>query len=444
MTQTQGRYVVVDTTLSITDSTPIPGLNGRQGDNGRIVYFALKDGRLPHNLDGQEVALEVKDAAGKIKVVNGIYDMISATAGLFSMLIPAEVYQAAGDVEEAFLVVTDQQNLVISSIPITFTVFANGIILSANASQDFISSVKKAVDEAYSLVNGLNDSITAQTVAYNTLKDSLQTIIGQINSNQVALKTGSNKFTEANEFDDQVTFNDEVITHKPITGSFKSQELSDKTDLLTLLEPGMHYIVRNNESARSMLNKPADVLYAFSLDTIDIAGYSLNSWATTMLRLTENVTGAVYTTVLSRDNKGVIKIHAKWHQQGDGTRFFTTVNLNGVKAYLTRIGNLVSITMHAYKTEQNTKYAGDYETWAEAGAIPAGYRPTALVRVNAGRSGGLNASGAEVEAREGNLAIDIDGSIMTRQFDMAVGKADQTSWFDASGTYMTIDDFPTN
>ena len=444
MAEKQGRFVILDTTLAKTDATLIDELSGRQGDNGRIVYFALKDGDMPHNLDRQDVQLSVKDAAGKIKVLTGIYDMVSATAGLFSMLIPAEFYQAAGDVEEAYLAVIDDKNMVISSIPITFTVFANGIILSANASQDFISSVKKAVDEAYSLVNGLNDSITAQTAAYNTLKDSLQTIIGQINSNQVALKTGSNKFTEANEFDDQVTFNDEVITHKPITGSFKSQELSDKTDLLTLLEPGMHYIVRNNESARSMLNKPADVLYAFSLDTIDIAGYLLNSWATTMLRLTENVTGAVYTTVLSRDNKGVIKTYAKWHKQGDGTRFFTTVNLNGVKAYLTRIGNLVSITMHAFKTEQNTKYAGDYETWAEAGAIPVGYRPTALVRVNAGRSGGLNASGAEVEAREGNLAIDIDGSIMTRQFDMAVGKADQTSWFDASGTYMTIDDFPTN
>ena len=65
---TQGKYAVIDTTLSITDSTPIPGLNGRQGDSGRIVYFALKDGRLPHNLDGQDVTLEVKDGVSKTPI----------------------------------------------------------------------------------------------------------------------------------------------------------------------------------------------------------------------------------------------------------------------------------------------------------------------------------------------------------------------------------------
>ena len=55
MADKQGRFVILDTTLAKTDATLIDELSGRQGDNGRIVYFALKDGKFPHNLTGQEV-----------------------------------------------------------------------------------------------------------------------------------------------------------------------------------------------------------------------------------------------------------------------------------------------------------------------------------------------------------------------------------------------------
>ena len=47
--QSQGRYAVINTFLDTTDVTLIDSLSGRQGDNGRIVYFAIKDGNLPHN-----------------------------------------------------------------------------------------------------------------------------------------------------------------------------------------------------------------------------------------------------------------------------------------------------------------------------------------------------------------------------------------------------------
>ena len=47
--QSQGRYAVVNTLLDTTDVTLIDSLSGRQGDNGRVVYFAIKDGNLPHN-----------------------------------------------------------------------------------------------------------------------------------------------------------------------------------------------------------------------------------------------------------------------------------------------------------------------------------------------------------------------------------------------------------
>lgn len=185
MTQTQGRYVVVDTTLSITDSTPIPGLNGRQGDNGRIVYFALKDGRLPHNLDGQDVTLQVKDSAGKIKIVNGIYDMISATAGLFSMYIPKEVYQAAGNVQEAYLAVVDDNGINITSIPIAFTVFENGIIISANASQDYVSSVDKMIAKIKKKFDEYVDAVKQNIDDVTVIHQQIETIFKQLASQSI-------------------------------------------------------------------------------------------------------------------------------------------------------------------------------------------------------------------------------------------------------------------
>ena len=187
---TQGKYAVVDTTLSITDATVIKELNGRQGDNGRVVYFALKDGQFPHDLTGQDVQLEVKDSAGKIKVIHGINERVSDEGGLFNLIIPAEVYQASGDVQEAYLAVVDDKGVKITSIPIAFTVFENGIIISANASQDYLSSVDKMVADAYKKIDNL-------TTYYDTLNDKIDDLTNAVNKNQVALLNSNNTFSKS-------------------------------------------------------------------------------------------------------------------------------------------------------------------------------------------------------------------------------------------------------
>ncbi|MBJ7625064.1 BppU family phage baseplate upper protein [Weissella confusa] len=219
--QSQGRYAVVNTLLDTTDVTLIDSLSGRQGDNGRIVYFAIKDGNLPHNLDGQNVVLTAKDSAGKVKQISGVHDMISATGGLFSMLIPGEMYQSAGDIEEAYISVQDGAGTVISSIPVTFTVLANNILFTANASKDYIDSVQQAINEANSRISGLNDNIKAQQLAYETLKTSVENLNAQVNSKQVAMLNVANHFTEA------ATFDKGVITPKFKADSVKAQQSHD-------------------------------------------------------------------------------------------------------------------------------------------------------------------------------------------------------------------------
>ncbi|WP_270763891.1 BppU family phage baseplate upper protein [Weissella confusa] len=126
--------------------------------------------------------------------------MISATGGLFSMLIPGEMYQSAGEIGEAYLSVQDGAGTVISSIPVTFTVLANNILFTANASKDYIDSVQNAVDEANSRISGLNDNIKAQQLAYETLKTSVENLAGQIDSKQVAMLNVENNFTETATF----------------------------------------------------------------------------------------------------------------------------------------------------------------------------------------------------------------------------------------------------
>ena len=219
--QSQGRYAVVNTVLDTTDVTLIDSLSGRQGDNGRIVYFAIKDGNLPHNLDGQNVVLTAKDSAGKVKQISGVHDMISATGGLFSMLIPGEMYQSAGDVEEAYISVQDDAGTVISSIPVTFTVLANNILFTANASKDYIDSLQQAINEANSRISGLNDNIKAQQLAYETLKTSVENLNAQVNSKQVALLNVVNHFT------DTATFDKGIATPKFKADSVKAQQSHD-------------------------------------------------------------------------------------------------------------------------------------------------------------------------------------------------------------------------
>lgn len=190
MADKQGRFVILDTTLAKTDATLIDELSGRQGDNGRVVYFALKDGQFPHDLTGQDVQLEVKDSAGKIKVIHGINERVSDEGGLFNLIIPAEVYQASGAVQEAYLAVVDNKGVKITSIPIAFTVFENGIIISANASQDYLSSVDKMIADAYKKIDDL-------TTYYDTLEGKIQALTDAVNKNQVALLNSNNTFSKS-------------------------------------------------------------------------------------------------------------------------------------------------------------------------------------------------------------------------------------------------------
>lgn len=425
----QSKYAVVDTTLSITDSTPIPGLNGRQGDSGRIVYFALKDGRLPHNLDGQDVTLEVKDAAGKIKVVNGIYDMISATAGLFSMLIPAEVYQAAGDVEEAFLVVTDQQNLVISSIPITFTVFANGIIVSANTSREYVASVEEMISDAKDKIENVQQAIDDQALAYNSLKSAVDNTVSMIQANQVATLSGNNILTGPNKFTQPITGN--------LSGNAASADKATKNALpfkykvavdLNVL-PSASEIYTSSayyfSSPTSVANTPNNLNYGL-VETFVLTDSSI------LQRFTQPQADSFHIwTRLIKGWKSETVSYGTWISEQD--MHHTTINAFGGTLDFYRIGNTVTV---AGGTTNATFKFNDFSVIYDGGTIPAGYCPA------------TNYSGIVLETptwlegsqrKNGVIQFGPSGWINSRS---AYIKDDLSTWISVAGTYVTNDSMP--
>ena len=432
---TQGKYAVVDTTLSITDATVIKELNGRQGDNGRVVYFALKDGRLPHNLDGQDVQLSVKDAAGKVKVLTGIYDMISATAGLFSMLIPAEFYQAAGDVEEAYLSVIDDNNMVISSIPITFTVFANGVVISANASKDYINTINELIKNVQGDVENIQSTIDTQKLNFNALKTLADSIKNMIENNQAVGIFNDNQFKGNNTFDKNIVASAGVTGE--LFGNATTASIATRNKLPFKYQSAIDLNILPNKKDIYTY----DAYYFSNATTVKNTPKNLGSGLVETFVLTSATILQRFTGTYTYDTPVFHRIIKNW--QGDEPEYTSwkserdlyskDISFMGGTLAFRRIGNTVSVNMNA---QRNTYKFKQWTKVADANTIPVGYRPTrnTLVRIE------MDDSVDNGTTRlSGSLMLLTDGSIMSRH---AQNTGNTASALDVSGTYITNDGLP--
>lgn len=212
----QGRYVVVNTLLNTTDVTLVDQISGRLGDSGRLVYFAVKDGMQPHDLTGQDAFIRAKDAAGKIKQVTGISERIKPSAGLMSMYLPAEFYQASGPVEEAYLAITNTNDgSIVSSVPLTFNVIENNMIITSNGSKDYIDQIDSFVEAMRGKVSQLSNALDTQGQSYVALNKALDVYVDLVGKNAVATLGSDNVFNGNNQFS------------KPITGTVTSAVQAD-------------------------------------------------------------------------------------------------------------------------------------------------------------------------------------------------------------------------
>lgn len=207
-----GKFAKIDTDIKSTDSYLFDALNGRQGDNGRRVYIRFLDNGFPHDLTGETVELQGKDAKGMTKTTQSMEHVFSAKAGTCSFLIPGAFYQAAGPYQSAYFVIRKESTeQAVSTIPVSFSVLENAVFMTTGELTPYLSNVDGKIDT-------ISKRIASITETYNTTLDTIDSGVNsigkqvadymkQLQSGHVATTDGSNSFTGSNHFSNLVVDN---------------------------------------------------------------------------------------------------------------------------------------------------------------------------------------------------------------------------------------------
>lgn len=206
----QGKYVVLDTTVGSTRSVIVPQLSGHQGDAGRIVYLAIKDGNTPHNMDGQKLVLKAKDASGTPKVSDTMTAVDSSAGGLVQFTVPAQFYQADGPYSTAYFELrSTSSDTVISTINVSFEVLESATIMTTGQSQIYNNEMSNTMESVNASVNKqlqiLQDQVSNAAALAKTAQASLDAITAAAKANSFATLSGSNTFTGNNTFNGTTT-----------------------------------------------------------------------------------------------------------------------------------------------------------------------------------------------------------------------------------------------
>lgn len=201
----QGKYVVLDTTVGSTRSVAVPQLSGHQGDAGRIVYLAVKDGTAPHNMDGQKLVLKAKDASGTPKVSDTMIAVDSSAGGLVQFTVPSQFYQADGPYNTAYFELkSTSDDTVISTINVSFEVLESATIMTTGQSEVYNNEMGNKMDEVNTSITNqlkaLQEQVDTASTLAQTAQASLDAITAAAKANSFATLSGDNKFTGNNDF----------------------------------------------------------------------------------------------------------------------------------------------------------------------------------------------------------------------------------------------------
>ncbi|MBB1079077.1 BppU family phage baseplate upper protein [Limosilactobacillus sp. STM2_1] len=197
--------VVLDVTMSSDKVIRIDEMNGHQGDNGRVVKFVMigQQGR-PFNMQNRSLDLVGVDSAGKTKISGNTMNIISPSLGKLDFTIPGAFYQRVGDYDRAYFRIKDNNDQVISTINVMFSVIQGVGYMTQGDSQIFDGNVENNMarieqkvanftKELYGMLDGTNS-------AAKIARESLNAVLSSIQANQVATKGGNNVFTGQNTF----------------------------------------------------------------------------------------------------------------------------------------------------------------------------------------------------------------------------------------------------
>lgn len=220
----QGKYVVLDTTVGSTRSVIVPQLSGHQGDAGRIIYLAVKDGTTPHNMDGQKLVLKAKDATGTPKVSDTMTAVDSSAGGLVQFTVPAQFYQADGPYSTAYFELrSTTTDTVISTINVSFEVLESATIMTTGQSEIYNNSMSNMMESVNASINNqlqvLQDQVSNAAALAKTAQSSLDALVAAAKANSFAALAGDNQFTGNNTFSGTTTINN---LNSPTLDSLKS------------------------------------------------------------------------------------------------------------------------------------------------------------------------------------------------------------------------------
>ena len=226
----RGRYIVLDTLLPDENVTWVNEMNGRQGDAGRIVYFAAMNGGHPRDISGETPKLYAKDAKNVVKVISTVDDVQDEERGLFSMRLPAELYEAAGPYEEAYIAF-EQDGMVKSTVNLGFRVYPNGMTITSGQSKIYISEINQ-------LMADLKAAIEPNRLQLETLEEiakDLQTNIEDdkqlIHAQRVPTLTGGNVFTGDQTFEGNLSGAGIDALRKSVTDTYTNIDQTGMTAL---------------------------------------------------------------------------------------------------------------------------------------------------------------------------------------------------------------------
>lgn len=201
-----GKFAKVNTHIGDgSDTYLIPGLNGRQGDDGRRLYLQFYDGNFPHDLTGETVELQGKDAQGRTKTSVSLEHVYSAKAGTCSFLVPGPFYQAAGPYTNAYFVIKKADTgQAVSTIPVAMTVVENAVFMTTNESETYLDEYEGRLLKFQKLLDqwmeGSGGQIEGVQKLIGTAQNQAAELMKQIQDNHMAKLDGVNDFTGTNTF----------------------------------------------------------------------------------------------------------------------------------------------------------------------------------------------------------------------------------------------------
>ena len=206
----QGKYVVLDTTVGSTRSVAVPQLSGHQGDAGRIIYLAIKDGTTPHNMDGQKLVLKAKDASGTPKVSDTMTAVDSSAGGLVQFTVPSQFYQADGPYSTAYFELkSTSDDTVISTINVSFEVLESATIMTTGQSEVYNNEMGNTMESVNASITNqlkvLQEQVDTASTLAKTAQASLDAVSAAAKANSFATLTGDNKFTGNNDLGGNTT-----------------------------------------------------------------------------------------------------------------------------------------------------------------------------------------------------------------------------------------------